>query len=508
MLCNNISLIVVVKDIIMMLANDYSRTRGWIVHSFIFSLLLSISSFSYATNGMDMEGYGPIATSMGGASYAYDNGTAAMMNNVATLGLVNDGESRFNLALGFLGPTIEVKHAGSGSQIRSRANAFYMPAIGYATRKGDFTYGVGMFSQGGMGAEYDSDSFLSIGTDEKALSQVGVGRLLFPLAYNVNDSLVIGGSLDYVWGMMDIRMPMAGSDLMSFASGTSVFGAASGSLLTGLNNLMNPPAGPAVISGVNNAVIEFADGSDFSGEAFGDGFAGKVGLVYSVNDKLSIGISYHNQTHLSDLIANNASLSMSADIDIGLAGGGAPTGYVTTNIPLTGKITVKDFQWPSTFGVGFKYLATKEWMIVADIKKICWADVMKDFKMTFVADSTQRGIAAGFASAEMDMTMYQNWDDQYVLSLGAEYKYSPALKLRGGINVANNPVPDEFLNPLFPAIVKNHLTFGGGYKIAPSHWLDISLTYAMKASQTNNNSGISVSSHRQFNVQAMYCYRF
>ena len=36
-----------------------------------------------ATNGMNMEGYGPIATGMGGASYAYDNGTAAMMNNPA-----------------------------------------------------------------------------------------------------------------------------------------------------------------------------------------------------------------------------------------------------------------------------------------------------------------------------------------------------------------------------------------------------------------------------------------
>lgn len=46
---------------------------------------------AFATNGMNMEGYGPIATSMGGASMAYDNGTAAMANNVATLGLAEDG---------------------------------------------------------------------------------------------------------------------------------------------------------------------------------------------------------------------------------------------------------------------------------------------------------------------------------------------------------------------------------------------------------------------------------
>ena len=36
---------------------------------------------AHATNGMNMEGYGPIATGMGGASMAYDNGTAAMMSD-------------------------------------------------------------------------------------------------------------------------------------------------------------------------------------------------------------------------------------------------------------------------------------------------------------------------------------------------------------------------------------------------------------------------------------------
>jgi len=40
-----------------------------------------------ATNGMNMEGYGPIATAMGGASMAYDNGTAGLINNPATLGI-------------------------------------------------------------------------------------------------------------------------------------------------------------------------------------------------------------------------------------------------------------------------------------------------------------------------------------------------------------------------------------------------------------------------------------
>ena len=72
--------------------------------SFVLCLLflciasVMVSTTAYATNGMDLEGYGPIATGMGGASMAYDNGTAAMMNNPATLGLMPEG-NRLDVAL-------------------------------------------------------------------------------------------------------------------------------------------------------------------------------------------------------------------------------------------------------------------------------------------------------------------------------------------------------------------------------------------------------------------------
>ena len=52
---------------------------------------------SYATNGMNMEGYGPVAPAMGGASMAYDNGTAAVINNPATLSLM-DEKGRLDVA--------------------------------------------------------------------------------------------------------------------------------------------------------------------------------------------------------------------------------------------------------------------------------------------------------------------------------------------------------------------------------------------------------------------------
>jgi long-chain fatty acid transport protein len=38
---------------------------------------LTVPGIALATNGMNMEAYGPVAAGMGGASFAYDNGSAA-----------------------------------------------------------------------------------------------------------------------------------------------------------------------------------------------------------------------------------------------------------------------------------------------------------------------------------------------------------------------------------------------------------------------------------------------
>ena len=66
--------------------------------------LLAQALPALATNGMNMEGYGPISTAMGGASQAIEHGTAAMAQKPATLALMGPG-SRIDVAIGVLGPT-------------------------------------------------------------------------------------------------------------------------------------------------------------------------------------------------------------------------------------------------------------------------------------------------------------------------------------------------------------------------------------------------------------------
>ena len=105
-----------------------------------------------ATNGMLMEGYGPVATGMGGAAQAVDHGTAAMAQNPATLALMGH-TSRHDAAFGILGPRVASSMPGMGSA-ESGGKSYVMPAFGYARRSGSITYGFGLFAQGGMGTEY------------------------------------------------------------------------------------------------------------------------------------------------------------------------------------------------------------------------------------------------------------------------------------------------------------------------------------------------------------------
>lgn len=431
---------------------------------FALMALAGMAGSAFATNGMNVEGYGPIAAGMGGASMAYDNGTAAMMNNPATLGLAAEG-NRFDVSLGFLGPDVSSSMSGA-----SGGDAYLMPAAGWSRKSGSLTYGVGMFAQGGMGTEYAQGMD---GLPER--SEMGVGRLIAPLAFNVSQDLTIGGSVDFVWAMLDMRMAMPLGNMMAPAAGTMA------SLVT------TPPTGALgmAMSSFNPTDIvrlDFSDDNDFTGKAKGYGMAGKLGFTYKVNPMLSVGGTYHSKTNLGDMetSADGASFVVNGD---------------TLNA-VPGKLIVRDFQWPETYGLGVAIQATPSLMVAADWKRIGWKDVMANFTMTYEA-----------MGDSVTLTLPQNWADQDVLQLGVAFKATEALTLRAGASFSDNPIPDATMHYLFPAIVENHYTAGVGYAIDSTSDVNFSLQHAPEVEQTNSTFGYVVS-HEQTSWQLMYSKRF
>jgi long-chain fatty acid transport protein len=437
--------------------------------------LVALSGWAFtahATNGMNMEAWGAKSGGMGGAAYAFDAGNSAVMNNPATLGLKSPGQTDIGVGLTVLMPDVESSHPLAGSQA-SDGTAYWMPTLSYIRRTGDLGYGVAMLAQGGMGTEYGAGSTLFAGglnsngapiamSGEEIRSEVGFGRLMFPLSWNANEQFVLAGQIDLVWASMDLRMDMDGQNL----AGMLGQGLVSGSLVGVL---------PATI---DYARFDFSDGNAMTGSAKSYGWGYKLGGLWRINEQFTLGAAYHAKTRMGDMKTDDATLSVN---------GG----------PMNGSLKVVDFQWPETFGLGLAYDGGGQWSWAADLKRIRWADAMSEFRMQFV-DS-----ASGM---DIDVTLPQNWKDQTVLALGGQYKLNPKLALRAGYNHASNPVPDATLNPLFPAIVETHYTFGVGYRLDPSRSIAASIALTPEVSRTSAQ-GVT-SSHRQSTLRVNYNYSF
>ena len=375
---------------------------------------MAAPSLAMATNGMIMEGYGPIASGMGGASMAYDNGSAALANNPATLGLMADG-SRVDVMLGFVGPDLSATGMGA-----SRADAFYGPAFGYVKKQGKLAFGAGIYGQGGMGTEYANGD----------MAQVGVGRVIFPLAYSVNDRFNVGGSVDVVWAGMDLVADLGGD---------------------------------------GDKDINFKDGSDFTGAAKGYSLAAKLGFTYRLNDALTVGGVYQTAGNLPDL--------------------------------KDGAYKVEGFDMPPILALGLAWQASDRLMVAADLKDVMWGSSMNAVTIY------QNGVAVA--------PFRQDWNDQIVVALGLAYQFNDAFTGRIGYNHAKNPIPNQFVNYLWPAIVESHYTAGFGYAFNKRSALNFALSVVPEASVTGTgapmadggNGGMRID-HSQMNWQLMYSYTF
>jgi long-chain fatty acid transport protein len=371
--------------------------------------LLAILSTSplVATNGMNLEGYGPVATAMGGASLAFDNGTAAVINNPATLGLL-PSDHQFDLALGVLGPRITATSpAGAAAESQSKAFCHARDGLRRPLRLPHLR--TGAFRPGRHGLpNTKGQSWRGLGYNLENATEVSVGRLIAPLSWRINERLHVAATADFIWAGMDLKMAMSGAQFFDLVDPRSQqFGRASGSLVQSFSGMLATlPAG----TNVDYAYFNFANGNPFTGEARGYGYAGKVGMVYELTPQLTVGATYHSRTRLGDLKAPGNSLSF----QLGVPGMGSMAQS------LAGDFVVQDFEWPAIAGLGFAFRPNSTWLLVADFRTVFWQDVMDRFAMRFTASGAASN--GPFANQVLDATLFQHWDNQHIFQVGASVR--------------------------------------------------------------------------------------
>jgi len=431
---------------------------------------------SSATNGMALSGYGPVAASLGGASQAYYNGNFGAVNNPATLSLMDAG-GRLEVGANVMHVNAQTWDSGE-RPVSSTAEWFVMPNISYMAKDGNWSYGIGGFSQGGLGADYGTREFLSrtpltrAPTGLRDKSQLMIGRLIVPMAVQVSDRLSLGGSVDLVYGRLTVEQSMpiwAMLDMMLPPLRT--LGVAR------LHRLSPRTFGRMLATGLPSyGHMDFQNLDSW-------GYGGQVGLTFKASDTLTLGASYQLETRLADL-----------EGDAGMQLG---SGILHTSIP--GKARIDDFQWPATLKIGVAYRASDQLLLVADVKRYYWSDVLDTFKVRYAVDG----------GGQIDVDMNQKWKDQTVYSIGGEYTFNPDLKLRAGFNYGKNPIPSAYLQHLGEAIAEYHLMLGAGWKVADAGELDLAYTHTFKNTETNSSPLVGLSSSlSQDSLNLIYSHRF
>jgi len=173
--------------------------------------------------------------------------------------------------------------------------------------------------------------------------------------------------------------------------------------------------------------------------ATGVGF--NAGLIYKFIPDLSLGISYRSSVKLD--------ASGTAKFDPNYTILALPNGDATASITL-----------PATGFVGVACGVTKNLEVEADYQYVGWSSY-KELAIGFKADPTKNEV------------MTKNYQDTYILRLGAEYTINN-VQLRAGYLYDHSPVLTEYVDPMLPDANRNGYNVGIGYKICERWRVDAS----------------------------------
>lgn len=440
------------------------------------------SQWALATDVFHLEGIGAVSRAMGGTAVAQDVGAAGMLTNPATLSLSPDAH-QVMVGLDMVTTDIKVKDKTTGESVSSHTHSsnrgpYFAPEVAYTQRVGNWSFGVGAFAQGGLGTEFGKGSFLSRGNGGLATGLENSSRLLvldipFAASYQVNEALSIGGSLDAMWQGLNLNLLLGADQVGGLIAGNRV----SGSLLPVLGGV--PDLRGAHFSLTKNQPI--ASGIDAWG------YSGRLGFVYQAAPATKLGASYTFQSQMDDMEGDATLTAIS-----GVAG----------QIPLRGKIKIKDFQMPAKLDLGLSHKVNADWTVAVDVSRVFWKDVMKDIKVAFQANG----------GGDLNILLPQDYKDQTILALGTSYVLNPAWTLRGGLRFATQALRKETLFAVIPATPTKHLSLGFSYAVSKASRIDFAYSHAFKETMTNdslpNTSDTIRVSHAQNNATLNYSFSF
>lgn len=469
-----------------------------------FIKLTLLLTFLYLTvsaqTGTRMIDFNARSLGRGGTSIGTFDSPALMMTNPAGISFLKNSMLDANLSL--MLPSLHFKN--DLNDIDGDNNVFPLPSLAYVNKYDDskLTWGLGFFTYGGMGADFNLDHALFRNQDgsfskQEYHSQLASFQGGLSIAYKFSDIISAGVSLHLAYSTLEFWMPYSLSP--SIMQGIAMPGMTFGQIF----------AAPPSMGGFGyDEVTASAEMKDLSGI----GFNGKIGFAFKLNEKLSLGLSYTSPTNMT---YKNGTASMDMTTQLNDAFGKAIQGYMMQNpgatqqeaqqaimqqfagmgIDLAAGVTAQydletELNFPQSIGFGVSYKVAENLNLAFDLEWLNWESAFDEMKLNLSNGNNSNINTMLGNEGNFEMTFPLNWENSIIVKVGGEYLATDALTLRFGYAYGSNPVPESTIFPVFPAIVENHITLGGSYKFTPAFALHLAYEMVMNNELTAENESL------------------
>lgn len=188
-------------------------------------------------------------------------------------------------------------------------------------------------------------------------------------------------------------------------------------------------------------------------ELTGDGNAMSfnAGVLFKATDKINAGLSFRY----------SADLEYDGDAEYTVPNAALAPAFVNSG-------GSAEIHMPYILAAGISYMPMEKWTFAVDFNWYGWSG----------ADSIaiEFDKAPGNPAVPYKTALKQNYDDSFLLRVGAEYQLNEMFCLRGGYIYDQTPVKDEYLGPTLPDANRNDFSLGLGLKVGK---IDIDLAYLL-----------------------------
>jgi long-chain fatty acid transport protein len=460
----------------------------------IIALLLMSASITWSQNGTRLIGFDAVTSGRGGTSTGFFDNPSLMMNNPGGLSFLKSSQA--DLSFSLMAPKVYFQNKNNITY--GNDNLFPLGCLSYARKASDkLTYGIGVFTQGGMGADFSlkhdlykdqTGNYIKQPYHSKFAVMQGGGSV----AYKLNKQFSAGITANLIYGQVEFQMPMSMPPSM-------------------LKGIVNPQTGmtfgymfaaPNASGGLGYSEL-VASANMSSLTAFG--FNGKIGIAYKPNDQFSFGINYtlpvnltyKNGTGSMDMTyqMNNAFgkvvtmiMQQYPDMTPAEAQQQAMAQFSQMGIDLSKGASDQynaqaKFGLPQSLAAGFSFSPTKKLRLALDGEWINWKNAFDqmDISLTDGSNTNINKMIGTSGSIAMAFPLY--WKNTVVIRTGIEYDVCKKATVRGGYVYGSNPVPSTTVFPVFPAIVKDHFTAGLSVKISKAFVVNGAYEYSVENKQ-------------------------